>query len=173
MRILTASLAAMAVLAGCGDSGGPAPEKAPEVTGPTVSADELAVLEGAGWTGEHTYRGYVGAQEDQTLESRMRVLNDGGVYVLSFEYDDEFSNYTHALPISADGRTLGLGTITERSENGDVLTIVTEEECEDGQVDSICKYTYEISPNYFSERRHVTPLGDDLTIQRSYHRYTR
>ncbi|MEQ9316036.1 MAG: hypothetical protein RLN72_09290 [Henriciella sp.] len=173
MRILSASLAALTVLAACGDGGEPAPAKAPEVTGPIVSADDLAVLEGAGWTGEYTYRGYVGAQEDVTLESGMRVLQDGGMFVLSFEFEDELSNFTHELPISADGRMLGLGTITERSENGDVLTIVTEEECEDAQVASICKFTYEISPNYFTERRHVTPLGDDLAIQRGYHRYTR
>ncbi|MGB3626264.1 MAG: hypothetical protein WA989_10555 [Henriciella sp.] len=173
MRLITATLTGLVLLAGCGDSGEPAPAKTPEVTGPTVSAEDLAVLEGTGWTGEHTYRGYVGAQEDVTIPSSMTVRESGGMYVLNFEYEDSLSNYSQELPISADGRQLGLGTITERTENGDVLTIVTEEECLDAQVDSICRFTFEISPNYFTERRHVTALGDDLSIQRDYFRYTR
>lgn len=173
MRTLTAALTGLILLAGCGDSSEPAPEAAPEVTGPTVSADDLSVLEGGGWTGEHTYRGYVGAQEDETVPSSMTVTRQGDMFVLSFEYEDQFSNYTQELPISADGRQLGLGTITERSESVDVLTLVTEEDCVDAKTDSICRYTYEISPDYFTQRRHVTALGDDLAIQRDYHRYSR
>lgn len=143
-------LAATSLLASCSVMVDPAPK------GPTISAEDLAMLEGD-WTGALTYRDYTEPYEDVSIPAALTVTpRDEGI-LLQLSYSDEPSAYDASmLSVSENGRRLNSEDVVSRTDFEGETLLITESACEDDGRPARCEMRYTLSPQVFEMTKMVT-----------------
>ncbi len=141
---------------------------------PTASLDDFRDLIGDDWLGSLTYLNYGEPKQDFTIPAALSVRESETGLGLYFQYPDEpDQNSRSALSITEEGRVVNGDTLTERSETGETLTLVTEGACQDMGQPATCEMIYTISDTALSIRKMVQYDGAAESFRRNEFEFVR
>ena len=141
---------------------------------PRVTSDDLALVDGAGWTGTLVYRDYSPPYGDVTLQAEVDVSVTSDGLLLDMRYPGEPSaNSTDMLSVATDGSRLGGDPVVARKEEQGEVRITTRAPCEDDDKPAICEHIYTFSKARFGLRKTVKFDGSSDTFQRNAYTFTR
>lgn len=161
--------------AGCGNDAGetapppapPAPEESParvDTTGETasVSIEDFEPLLGDGWTGELVYADPNAESGQGSVEAELEVSREGRTLTLDFSFPGSPQGDGSApLEISEDGDWINDEMVLRREQSGDLLTLLTRQECIEGRYIATCEYLYDISETEFSIAKAYRLAGEE------------
>jgi len=145
-----------------------------EPTSNQLTPSDLAVIAGTGWTGTLTYRDYSPPYGDVTIEAALAAAETPDGLILSYIYPKEpQANSESAFALTEGGTVLDGARITQLARTDSLLTVTTEEACEDDDRPATCLHDYSFGPKVFSAAKRVRFSGSPETFQRNVYRLTR
>ena len=169
------------LVAGCGNDAGesqplPAPEESParvDAPGETVSVsiEDFEPILGGGWTGQLIYADANADNGQGSVEAELEVSREGRTLTLDFSFPGSPQGDGSApLEISEDGDWINDEMLLRREQSGDLLTLLTRQECIEGRHIATCEYLYDISETEFSIAKAYRLAGEEE--QRFGHQYS-
>ena len=106
-----------------------------------------------------------------TAEVELEVSREGRALILDFSFPGSPQGDGSApLEISEDGDWINDEVVLRREQNGDMLTLLTRQECIEGRYIATCEYLYDISETEFSIAKAYRLAGEEE--QRFGHQYS-
>lgn len=139
-----------------------------------LTPSDLAVIAGTGWTGTLTYRDYSPPYGQVTIEAALAAAETADGLMLSYIYPKEpQANSEGAFALTEGGSLLDGAQITQLARTDGLLTVTTEEACEDDNKPATCLLDYSFGPKVFTAAKRVRFSGSPETFQRNVYRFTR
>lgn len=139
-----------------------------------LTASDLAVIAGTGWTGTLTYRDYSPPYGEVTIEAALAAAETPDGLRFSYIYPKEpQANSESAFALTENGTVLDGARITGLAPKDGLLTVTTEESCEDDDKPATCLHDYTFGPKVFAAAKRVRFSGSPETFQRNVYRFTR
>jgi hypothetical protein len=144
---------------------------------PTVTVDDLKILEGPKWTGTLTYLDYR-SNKKTSIKSNLivtRASDNASSWQFAYEYPDEpKANDSSTVDLTELGRRLGGKEIIEKeTTSGGGMRLVATMDGTDNNKKALFRFTYLISRNAFSIKKEVRLDGATEWFERNTYSWTR